>query len=188
MNDPFLDFAQQQQALFEDVVNAVAAPLFSNGVGGDVSVEVKLSRSDRVYHAGERLNGEVVVTSGGAVQHNSVVVHATGAAQMRVSEQAVGVFEAFFLNIRPVALLSESVEVRGARQACCVTPTADRRLGQVCPAGRFEEGVTRLPFSVPLQAPSDRPKSPLYETSHGVNVNVQARRPPRSRALPAPHN
>ena len=115
MNDPFLEFAQQQHALFEDVVNAVAAPLFSSGVGGDVSVEVRLSRSDRVYHAGERLHGEVVVASSGSVQHNGVVVHATGAAQMRVSEQSVGVFEAFFLNIRPVALLSESVEVRGHR-------------------------------------------------------------------------
>lgn len=121
-----------------------------------MSVEVKLSRSDRVYHAGEPLQGEVVVTSrSGPVHHNGVSVLATGAAQMRVSERAVGVFEAFFLNIRPVVLLNETVEV--------------------VPPGRFEDGVTRLPFSLPLRPPPESPKMALHETYHGVNVNVQVR-------------
>lgn len=168
---------QSQVTLFDDVVNAVAAPLVgATGAGGDVGVEVKLSRSDRVYHAGEPLQGEVVITSNsGPVHHNGVVVVATGAAQMRVSERAVGVFEAFFLNIRPVVLLNETVEV-------CPLPTATWSVlsfpsAQVVPPGRFDDGVTRLPFSLPLRPASENPKTPLYETYHGVNVNVQASPP-----------
>lgn len=82
-----------------------------------LSVEVKLSRSDRVYHAGDDLLGEVVVTCGpGGVQHSGIRVCATGSVSMRVSERAVGVFEAFFLNVRPIALLNETVEARGPQR------------------------------------------------------------------------
>ena len=78
-------------------------------------IDVKLSRSDRVYHAGDQLLGEVVVSClNGPLQHGGISVAASGSVQMRVSERAVGVFEAFFLNVRPVSLLSEVVEAR-----CC---------------------------------------------------------------------
>ena len=79
---------------------------------GGVTVDIKLARSDRVFHAGEALVGEVVLTSNaGPVHHNGLRVTASGSVQMRVSERAVGVFEAFFLNVRPVPLLSETLEV-----------------------------------------------------------------------------
>ena len=90
-----------------------------------VNVEVKLSRSDRVYHAGDDLLGEVVVTCGpGGVQHSGIRVWATGSVSMRVSERAVGVFEAFFLNVRPIALLNETIEARetAASAAPCSAP------------------------------------------------------------------
>ncbi len=85
-----------------------------------MSLEVKLSRSDRVYHAGDNLVGEVVVV--GPVTHDGIRVSASGSVQMRVSERAVGVFESFFLAVRPVPLLSEVVEVRRSarrRVAAC---------------------------------------------------------------------
>jgi Vacuolar protein sorting-associated protein 26 len=83
---------------------------------GGVELEIKLRKNDRVYHPGEALQGEVVVTaSGGAVHHSGLRVSATGSVQMRVSEKAVGVFEAFFLNVRPVQLLNEVVEARTLR-------------------------------------------------------------------------
>jgi len=85
-----------------------------------MSVEVKLSRSDRVYHAGEDLLGEVVVSCGaGGVQHSGIRVCASGSVSMRVSERAVGVFEAFFLNVRPISLLNETVEARDAAAPPC---------------------------------------------------------------------
>ena len=81
-----------------------------------MNIEVRLSRSDRVYHAGDDLLGEVVVTCGpGGVQHSGIRVCGTGSVSMRVSERAVGVFEAFFLNVRPVALLNETIEASKCR-------------------------------------------------------------------------
>jgi len=78
-------------------------------------LELKLSRSDRVYHAGDTLQGEVVVTvAGGVAHHSGLRVTATGSVQMRVSEKVVGVFEAFFLNVQPIPLLNESIEARNA--------------------------------------------------------------------------
>jgi hypothetical protein len=43
----------------------------------------------------------------------------------------------------------------------------------VAPAGRCEEGVSCFPFSIPLRPPQENPTTPLYETYHGMNVNVQ---------------
>ena len=54
------------------------------------------------------------------------------------------------------------------------------RRPQVAPAGRLEEGVTRLPFALPLRPPPDNPDTPLFETYHGINISVQA-----CRAAPA---
>ncbi len=173
-----------------------------------------LSRSDRVFHAGDNLVGEVVISTPTPVTHNGVRVCASGSVQvcnacapvaallrarfdalpphpqMRVSERAVGVFEAFFLNVRPVALLNETVEARAAvptnesnkraARCVCVRPTVRSHSArtrthrtQVAPPGRCEEGVTRLPFALPLRAPAENPSTPLYETYHGINVSVQ---------------
>jgi len=121
-----------------------------------MAIEVRLSRSDRVYHAGDELLGELLVDvarGSGPLHHSGLRVCATGSVQMRVSERSVGVFEAFFLNVRPVPLLNESV--------------------LVAPAGRLEEGVTRLPFALPLRPPAENPGTTLYETYHGINISVQ---------------
>jgi hypothetical protein len=75
-----------------------------------MSITVSLSRSDRVYNAGDKLLGEVIIT--GPVDHSGIRVTASGSVHMRVSERAVGVFEAFFLNVRPLSLLNEVVEAR----------------------------------------------------------------------------
>lgn len=43
----------------------------------------------------------------------------------------------------------------------------------MAPPGRCEEGVTRLPFALPLRPPAENPGTPLFETYHGINVSVQ---------------
>ena len=63
--------------------------------------------------AGERLEGDVIInTKGGPMQHGGIRVSVTGSVQMRLSEKAVGVFEALFINVKPVPLLSELAEAR----------------------------------------------------------------------------
>ena len=65
-----------------------------------------------MYHPGERLEGEVVIVSkGGPLQHGGMRLTVTGSVQMRLSEKAVGVFESLFINVKPITLLNESVEV-----------------------------------------------------------------------------
>lgn len=96
-----------------------------------MSIEIRLSRSDRVYHPGEKLQGEIVISSKGeSLQHSGIRLAATGSVQLRLSEKAVGVFEALFLNVRPVPLLSEMLEVRAhsLSSGVCRCPSWRHRL------------------------------------------------------------
>ena len=40
------------------------------------------------------------------------------------------------------------------------------------PPGRLPEGLTRIPFSFPLEANASNAASPLHETFHGANVQI----------------
>ena len=57
---------------------------------------------------------------------------------------------------------------------------------QVAPSGSLPEGVTKLPFALPLRAPPENPNTKLHETYHGINISVQVReraaRPPAAHA------
>ena len=78
-----------------------------------MSVEIKLSRSDRVYHPGEELKGEILIVSRGSpLQHGGITLATSGSVQLRLSEKSVGVFESLFLSVRPIPLLNEVIEVR----------------------------------------------------------------------------
>lgn len=69
-----------------------------------------------MYHPGEKLEGEVIICSKGeTLQHSGIRLAATGSVQLRLSDKAVGVFESLFLNVRPVPLLSEMMEVWAAQ-------------------------------------------------------------------------
>ena len=46
---------------------------------------------------------------------------------------------------------------------------------QIAPPGTCQAGITKIPFSIPLRAPAENPSTPLYETYHGINLNVQVR-------------
>ena len=81
-----------------------------------MSIEIKLTRSDRVYYPGEELTGEVLIFSRGSpLQHGGIRLAASGSVQMRLSEKSVGVFESLFLSVRPIPLLSEVIEARAPR-------------------------------------------------------------------------
>ncbi len=167
------------EAVAAAVEGALNGPLLMNvnSVGGGVSVEIKLSRSDRVYHAGDKLLGEVVITStNGPVLHGGVRVAASGSVQMRVSERAVGVFEAFFLNVRPVQLLSETLEVRLVSRS--------PQSGRLTPPNRLRRRVaaTRASRACPLRCRSDRrPRTPARRCMRRITASTSTSR----RAMPA---
>lgn len=73
---------------------------------------------------------------------------------LTLSSKSVGVFEAFYNSVhKPIQLLSASVEI--------------------AKPGRLQSGATEIPFEFPLKSKSSER---LYETYHGVFVNIVVRR------------
>jgi len=115
-----------------------------------MSLDIRLKRADRVYRPGEVVYGYVVVTSKGPLSHSGVTLVMDGSVQLQLSAKSVGLFEAFYNSIKPIQLLSYTIEV--------------------AKAGKLPDGITELPFEFtlePLQGQS------LYDTYHGVFVNIQ---------------
>ncbi|XP_008273099.2 vacuolar protein sorting-associated protein 26C isoform X3 [Oryctolagus cuniculus] len=114
------------------------------------SLDIKIKRANKVYHAGEMLSGVVVVTSKDAVQHQGVTLTMEGAVNLQLSAKSVGVFEAFYNSVKPIQILTSTIEM--------VKP------------GKFPSGKTEIPFEFPLHVKGGKV---LYETYHGVFVNIQ---------------
>ncbi|XP_062061060.1 vacuolar protein sorting-associated protein 26C isoform X3 [Lepus europaeus] len=64
------------------------------------SLDIKIKRANKVYHAGEMLSGVVVVTSKDSVQHQGVTLTMEGAVNLQLSAKSVGVFEAFYNSVK----------------------------------------------------------------------------------------
>jgi len=116
-----------------------------------MSVDIKLGRVDRVYKAGEKLTGAVVVTSKGSMSHSGITLQLHGEVNLQLSAKSVGMFEAFYNSLKPVQLIQYTVEI--------------------AKSGKLPNGVTELPFEFQLDPPESSPG--LFETYHGVFVNVQ---------------
>ncbi|XP_016320019.1 vacuolar protein sorting-associated protein 26C [Sinocyclocheilus anshuiensis] len=115
-----------------------------------VSLDIRLKRANKVYHEGERVSGVLLVNSRDALQHQGVSLGLEGLVNLQLSSKSVGVFEAFYNSVKPIQLVSSNMEV--------VKP------------GKIPAGRTEIPFEFPLQAKGNKV---LYETYHGVFVNIQ---------------
>ncbi|KAA0704440.1 Down syndrome critical region protein 3 -like protein [Triplophysa tibetana] len=115
-----------------------------------VSLDIRLKRANKVYHEGELLSGVVLISSRDALQHQGVSLSMEGLVNLQLSSKSVGVFEAFYNSVKPIQLVSSNIEV--------------------VKAGKVPAGKTEIPFEFPLQAKGNRV---LYETYHGVFVNIQ---------------
>ena len=73
-----------------------------------------------------------------------------GSVSLQLSARSIGLFEAFYSSLKPVVLVSSEFEV--------------------CPGGKFAPGVTEIPFEFILKP---NPGEELFDTYHGVYVNVQ---------------
>ncbi|XP_017539305.1 vacuolar protein sorting-associated protein 26C isoform X2 [Pygocentrus nattereri] len=73
-----------------------------------------------------------------------------GLVNLQLSSKSVGVFEAFYNSVKPIQLISSNIEV--------------------AKPGKVPGGKTEIPFEFPLQAKGNKM---LYETYHGVFVNIQ---------------
>ena len=114
-----------------------------------MSLDIKLKKASKVYKEGDLVKGVVVVTSKGDLSHNGVTLTIEGTVSLQLSAKSVGVFEAFYNSLKPIQLVSYSIDL--------VKP------------GKFPHGTTEVPFELPLRAKAGKK---LYETYHGVFVNV----------------
>jgi len=115
------------------------------------SVEIRLKRVNKVYHDGETVAGLVVVQSKGELAHNGIVLTMEGNVTLQLSAKSVGMFEAFYNSLKPIQLISFSLEL--------------------AKPGKLPSGKTEIPFEMPLRSKQGKP--PLYETYHGVFVSIQ---------------
>ncbi|XP_062945185.1 vacuolar protein sorting-associated protein 26C isoform X3 [Cynocephalus volans] len=114
------------------------------------SLDIKIKRANKVYHAGEMLSGVVVISSKDSVQHQGVSLTMEGTVNLQLSTKSVGVFEAFYNSVKPIQIINTTIEM--------VKP------------GKFPSGKTEIPFEFPLHVKGNKV---LYETYHGVFVNIQ---------------
>eukprot|EP01116_Phalansterium_solitarium_P005093 TRINITY_DN16407_c0_g1_i1.p1 TRINITY_DN16407_c0_g1~~TRINITY_DN16407_c0_g1_i1.p1 ORF type:complete len:306 (-),score=120.34 TRINITY_DN16407_c0_g1_i1:106-1023(-) len=115
-----------------------------------MSLDIRLKRFDRIYSPGETVAGVVVVSTKGRMAHNGLKIVMEGNVGLQLSAKSVGLFEAFYNSVKPVQMLFFSVELSKG--------------------GKFEDGDTEIPFEFKLEP---LPGQTLYETYHGVFVNIQ---------------
>jgi len=82
--------------------------------------------------------------------HNGIKLVMEGNVNLQLSAKSVGLFEAFYNSVKPIQLMFYSVEV--------------------AKPGKFEDGDTEIPFEFKLEPLTGQT---LYETYHGVFVNIQ---------------
>jgi len=115
-----------------------------------MSVEIRLKKVDRIYRPQEKVEGFVVVNTKGKLTHNGIKLVLEGNVSLQLSAKSVGLFEAFYNSVKPIQLIFYSIDL--------VKP------------GKFEDGETEIPFEFKLEPLTGQT---LYETYHGVFVNIQ---------------
>merc|ERR1712218_269028 len=113
-------------------------------------IEIKLDQYDRCYFPGDTVSGVVIVRSDSKISHQGIKLQVEGAVNLQLSARSVGLFEAFYSSIKPMELVNYGITI--------------------CSPGKIPKGETELPFEFDLKP---RKNMKLYETYHGVYINVQ---------------
>ncbi|ELT97716.1 hypothetical protein CAPTEDRAFT_167823 [Capitella teleta] len=114
------------------------------------SLDIKLRKVNKVYREGDMVSGVVVVQSKTEVPHSGVTLTMEGSVNLQLSAKSVGLFEAFYNSLKPIQLINYTIDV--------------------AKPGKLPNGRTEIPFEIPLKTKGNKP---LYETYHGVFVNIQ---------------
>ena len=114
-----------------------------------MALDVRLKRADKVYRPGDAVTGFIVVSSKDVLAHQGITLIAEGVVVLQSSTKSVGVFDAFLSSLKPVIVLSLQLPIS--------------------PPSKVPAGRTEIPFEFPL---TPLPNATLYETYHGVFVNI----------------
>ena len=114
------------------------------------TIAINLKRANKTYKEGDTVKGVVFISSKNEISHNGLTLTMDGVVKLQLSARSVGRFEAFYNSLKPIQLSHQQLEL--------------------AKAGKIPSGVTEIPFELPLRA---KPGKTLYETYHGVFVNIQ---------------
>ncbi|KAI9174700.1 hypothetical protein LWI28_021520 [Acer negundo] len=117
------------------------------------NVELRLSRSNRIYRPSEPLDGKIVIKSSSSISHNGVYLNVNGSVNLQIRGGSAGVIESFYGVLKPITIVKKRIEVRAS--------------------GKIGSGTTEIPFSVKLRQPGEDNSERYYETFHGANVSTQ---------------
>ncbi|XP_010461674.1 PREDICTED: Down syndrome critical region protein 3 homolog [Camelina sativa] len=115
------------------------------------TVNIKLSRSSRIYRSYEPVEGRIVIKSANSISHQTIRLSVNGSVNLQVRGGSAGVIESFYGVIKPIQIVKKTIEVGSS--------------------GKIAAGTTEIPFSLNLREPGIVEK--FYETFHGTNINIQ---------------
>ncbi|KAF6144603.1 hypothetical protein GIB67_006095, partial [Kingdonia uniflora] len=118
-----------------------------------MSVELKLSRSSRIYHSNEPLEGKLIAKFPSSISHHGVRLTATGTVNLQVRGGTAGVIESIYGVVKPLCIMKKSIEIRSS--------------------GKLGSGITEIPFSIDLREQGRVGYERFYETFHGENISIQ---------------
>ena len=114
------------------------------------TLTINLKRASKIYKEGETIKGSVIINSKNEISHNGLTLTMDGSVKLQLSARSVGRFEAFYNSLKPIQLVHKQLVLVNA--------------------GKLPSGITELAFELPLLPKQNKS---LYETYHGVFVNVQ---------------
>ncbi|GLT45482.1 hypothetical protein SLA2020_193110 [Shorea laevis] len=117
------------------------------------TVELKLSRFNRIYSPSEPLEGKILVKSASSISHYGIRLTVNGSVNLQVRGGSAGVIESFYGVVRPITIVNKSLEIK--------------------PSGKIASGTTEIPFSIILRKPGEDNLEKFYETFHGSNISIQ---------------
>ncbi|XP_050220528.1 uncharacterized protein LOC126670751 [Mercurialis annua] len=117
------------------------------------SIDIKLSRSNRIYRPSDSLKGKIIIKSASSLSHYGIRLSLNGSVNLQVRGGSAGVIESIYGAIKPIPIVNKSFEIRSS--------------------GKIGPGTTEIPFSAIVKKPGEENLEKFYETFHGTNVSIQ---------------
>ncbi|KAH0448665.1 hypothetical protein IEQ34_022465 [Dendrobium chrysotoxum] len=119
-----------------------------------MTIELKLSRSNRVYCLGESVEGKIITIFASPVSYQKIIISLTGTVNLQVKGGVTGVIESLYGVVKPICIIKKSMELATS-------------------AGKLGPGRTEINFSFSLSSEKKSGYDMFYETFHGGNISIQ---------------
>ena len=71
------------------------------------TLEIRLKRASKTFKEGDLLAGVIVINCKGDLAHNGINLSMEGTVNLQLSARSVGLFEAFYNSLKPIAVSSK---------------------------------------------------------------------------------